>query len=156
MSLYRWEALIFDSSVARNVSVLLDRHPLPRFREGVPFSRPMIPFQCPRYTYACLMFASFGLILLIVLPFFESLSCCCYLQCIIIFTLTYHPPFPLHYVLFVFQYWLWQGYSPHSPPLLRHRHQEKSTHSVLQLDVGTRWEMVRHTIVEDIVTVAGQ
>jgi len=43
-----WEALIFDSSVARNASVLLERHPMPAWDAygGVPFSRPLIPFAC--------------------------------------------------------------------------------------------------------------
>ena len=33
-------------SVAKNISVLMERHPMPIFPKGIPFSRPFVPFTC--------------------------------------------------------------------------------------------------------------
>jgi hypothetical protein len=43
-----WEALIYDTARAKNISVLMERHPMPIFPDGVPFSRPLVPYDCSK------------------------------------------------------------------------------------------------------------
>ena len=30
------------------ISILMERHPMPLFADGIPFSRPIIPYTCPK------------------------------------------------------------------------------------------------------------
>jgi hypothetical protein len=43
-----WEDLLFDVSLAKNSSILMERHPMPILPLGIPFSRPLIPYECPK------------------------------------------------------------------------------------------------------------
>jgi hypothetical protein len=43
-----WEDLLFDVSLAKKFSILMERHPMPILPLGIPFSRPLIPFKCPK------------------------------------------------------------------------------------------------------------
>ena len=38
--------LLIQVSIAKSISVLMKRHPMPKFPNGEPFSRPLIPFTC--------------------------------------------------------------------------------------------------------------
>jgi hypothetical protein len=43
-----WEDLLLDVSVARNSSILMERHPMPIQPFNKPFSRPLMPYKCPK------------------------------------------------------------------------------------------------------------
>ena len=43
-----WENLMMDTAVAKDTSVLMERHPMPIFPDGIPFSRPFVPFDCSK------------------------------------------------------------------------------------------------------------
>ena len=43
-----WENLLMDTAITKNISILMERHPMPIFPDGIPFSRPFVPYDCSK------------------------------------------------------------------------------------------------------------
>ena len=43
-----WDNLLLDVSISKNIDILMERHPMPLFADNIPFSRPLIPYVCPK------------------------------------------------------------------------------------------------------------
>ena len=43
-----WENLLYDTAIAKDISILMERYPMPIFQDNIPFSRPFIPFDCKK------------------------------------------------------------------------------------------------------------